>query len=79
VRVWRDARGELAIEAAFALYQDKRLPRATRVQHGSRANGVMYHLRDGDEQCRRDAAFATAVAGTSTVNDWLYGHAAEAG
>jgi len=49
------------------------------VQHGSRANGVMYHLRDGDEQCRRDAAFATAVAGTSTVNDWLYGHAAEAG
>ncbi|MBF6559301.1 MAG: FAD-dependent monooxygenase [Candidatus Binataceae bacterium] len=74
----RAGRGELSIEAALTLYQDQRLPRATRVQNGSRANGVMYHLRDGEEQRRRDAAFATAVAGTSTANNWLYGHDAEA-
>jgi salicylate hydroxylase len=70
--------GELRIDAALGLYQEKRRPRATRVQNGSRANGSIYHLRDGDEQRQRDAAFATAVAGTSTQNSWLYGHDAEA-
>ncbi len=70
--------GEISIEGALTRYQDKRLPRATRVQNGSRANGVRYHLRDGEEQRRRDAAFATAVAGTSTLNAWLFGHDAEA-
>ncbi len=70
--------GRSSIETALSMYQEKRLPRATRVQNGSRTNGDMYHLRDGDEQRRRDAAFATTVAGTSTFNAWLYGHDAEA-
>ncbi len=42
---------EHAVDSALRRYEDVRKPRATRCQEGSRRNGIMYHLRDGEEQC----------------------------
>jgi hypothetical protein len=42
-------------DAALRRYEQTRKPRASRYQEGSRRNGVMYHLADGEDQRNRDA------------------------
>ncbi|HJU29496.1 MAG TPA: FAD-dependent monooxygenase, partial [Candidatus Binataceae bacterium] len=67
-----------AVGAALRRYEETRRPRATRCQEGSRLNGVMYHLTDGEEQRRRDAGLAAVPTLPGARNAWLYGHDVEA-
>lgn len=65
--------------AALRRYELTRKPRASRCQEGSRSNGVMYHLADGEDQRNRDANLASSVTAPGVGrNAWLYGHDAEA-
>ncbi len=66
------------LDDALRRYEEIRKPRASRCQAGSRANGVMYHLPDGEEQQRRDSSLSTAVTAPLSQNSWLYGHDVEA-
>jgi salicylate hydroxylase len=65
-------------EAALQRYEQTRKPRASRCQEGSRRNGVMYHLADGEDQRNRDANLASAATAPLPQNTWLYGHDVEA-
>jgi salicylate hydroxylase len=67
-----------AIGAALQRYQEIRKPRALRCQAGSRANGVNYHLPDGEDQRRRDSSLASSATAPLPQNSWLYGHDVEA-
>lgn len=60
---------------ALRRYEEIRLPRTTRIQQESRANATTFHLSDGDEQRRRDAA-AQASSGADR-HEWLFGYDAE--
>jgi salicylate hydroxylase len=66
------------IGAALRRYEEIRRPRAARCQEGSRRNGVMYHLADGEGQRERDANLASATTAPLPQNAWLYGHDVEA-
>jgi salicylate hydroxylase len=72
------AADQSGVPAALVRYEGIRKARASRCQEGSRNNGVLYHLPDGEEQRRRDLAFAAAVNGLSSRSGWLYGHDVEA-
>ena len=50
-----------AASAALQRYEQTRKPRASRCQEGSRRNGIMYHLADGEDQRNRDANLASAT------------------
>jgi salicylate hydroxylase len=64
------------VQAALDRYEQTRKPRAARCQEGSRRNGVVFHLPDGEEQRSRDLALAS---GRSPLGgEWLYGHDVEA-
>jgi salicylate hydroxylase len=66
-------------DAALRRYEQTRKPRASRCQEGSRRNGVMYHLADGEDQRNRDANLASATTAPLPQNAaWLYGHDVEA-
>jgi salicylate hydroxylase len=66
-------------DAALRRYEQTRKPRASRCQEGSRRNGVMYHLADGEDQRNRDANLASATTVPLPQNRaWLYGHDVEA-
>ncbi len=67
-----------AVGAALARYEQTRKPRASRCQEGSRRNGIMYHLVDGEEQRKRDANLASSTTAPLPQNSWLYGHDVEA-
>jgi salicylate hydroxylase len=43
------------VDAALRRYEEIRQPRTLRCQEGSRQNGTIYHLADGEEQRKRDA------------------------
>ncbi len=64
--------------AALQRYEQTRKPRASRCQEGSRRNGVMYHLEDGEDQRKRDASLASSSTAPLPQNAWLYGHDVEA-
>lgn len=49
----------LPSETALKAYERTRRPRASQIQAASRANGVTFHLPDGEEQRVRDAAMKT--------------------
>ena len=66
------------VDAALRRYEDIRKPRASRCQEGSRRNGIMYHLPDGEEQRKRDANLASSATAPLPQNSWLYGHDVEA-
>ncbi len=70
------ARHDLA--PALRRYEETRKPRATRCQAGSRRNGQMYHLADGQQQQIRDANLSSAATIPLPQNVWLYGHDVEA-
>jgi salicylate hydroxylase len=66
------------LSAALRRYEETRRPRATRCQEGSRRNGEMYHLADGDQQQYRDANLGSVTTAPLPQNAWLYGHDVEA-
>ena len=68
------------VGAALRRYEQTRKPRSSLCQEGSRRNGIMYHLADGEDQQNRDAnlASATTVPLGLNANAWLYGHDVEA-
>jgi salicylate hydroxylase len=66
------------VGAALRHYEEIRRPRASRCQAGSRSNGVMYHLADGEEQRKRDSNLGAAATAPLPQNSWLYGHDVEA-
>jgi hypothetical protein len=43
-------------------------------QEGSRQNGTIYHLADGEEQRKRDAGITSASTQPSPEKVWLNGH-----
>ncbi len=67
------------IPAALRLYQQLRLPRASRLQDMSAINKSRFHLPDGRSQRERDAEMARGATDWSfAAIAWLYEHDAEA-
>ena len=55
-------------------YEALRKPRATQLQEMSAANRVRFHLQDGPDQEKRDAAIANRDDRSIANIGWLYGH-----
>jgi salicylate hydroxylase len=70
--------GACQLPPALRRYEETRKPRATQCQEGSRRNGEMYHLMDGEEQQLRDMNVGSATTAPLPQNVWLYGHDVEA-
>jgi salicylate hydroxylase len=66
------------VPGALARYEALRKPRATRLQEASAANRVRFHLHDGPEQQKRDAAMAQSGDRSIANIGWLYMHDAAA-
>jgi salicylate hydroxylase len=62
------------VPGALARYEELRKPRATRLQEASAANRKRFHLHDGPEQQKRDAAMATSGDRSIANIGWLYMH-----
>jgi salicylate hydroxylase len=63
------------VPAALKLYQERRLPRASRLQSMSQTNKARFHLADGPEQQQRDAHMARGATDWSfAAIAWLYEH-----
>jgi salicylate hydroxylase len=62
------------VPGALAHYEALRKPRATRLQEASAANRTRFHLADGPEQQKRDAAMATSGDRSIANIGWLYMH-----
>jgi salicylate hydroxylase len=60
--------------AALLRYEAVRLPRVSKLQAMSRANKTRFHMRDGAEQCARDAELARAGDRAPDALRWLYEH-----
>ena len=66
---------ERDIPTALRLYDQLRLPRASRLQAMSATNKTRFHLPDGLEQEQRDALMASGSTDWSMkAVEWLYGH-----
>jgi salicylate hydroxylase len=66
------------IPAALRLYEQLRLPRASRLQSMSETNKTRFHLSDGLAQQQRDAQMASGATDWSLAAiAWLYEHDAE--
>ena len=66
------------IPTALRLYEQIRLPRASRLQGMSATNKTRFHLPDGPAQRERDATMATGATDWSLAAvAWLYEHDAE--
>ncbi len=60
-------------------YEAIRKPRTTRTQLLGRRNGEIFHLADGPEQHDRDESLRSLQGAASHgLNEWLFGHDAEA-
>jgi salicylate hydroxylase len=67
------------VPAALHLYEQLRLPRASRLQAMSAINKTRFHLPDGKEQSERDAEMAGGETDFSRAAiSWLFEHDAEA-
>jgi salicylate hydroxylase len=62
------------VAGALRRYEVVRLPRVSKLQAMSRANKTRFHLRDGPEQCARDADLARAGDRAPDALRWLYEH-----
>jgi salicylate hydroxylase len=62
------------VARALRRYEVVRLPRVSRLQAMSRANKTRFHMRDGPEQCARDAEWARAGDRAPDALRWLYEH-----
>ena len=66
------------VSAALRLYEQLRLPRASRLQGMSENNKIRFHMSDGPAQRKRDAEMATGATDWSwAAIAWLYEHDAE--
>ena len=66
------------IPAALQLYEQLRLPRASRLQEMSATNKTRFHMPDGPAQRERDAEMARGVTDWSRAAiAWLFAHDAE--
>ena len=66
------------IPAALRLYEQLRLPRASRLQGMSEINKTRFHLPDGQAQAQRDAEMASGATDWSwAAIAWLYEHDAD--
>jgi salicylate hydroxylase len=66
------------VPAALRLYEQLRLPRASRLQGMSAINKTRFHLPDGKEQSERDAEMARGETDFSRAAiAWLFAHDAE--
>jgi len=65
------------IQEALAAYEALRRPRTAAIQLGARGNSVTFHLRDGDEQRKRDAEMAAWTGGLSPRRARLFSFDAE--
>ena len=69
------AGGPHAVEAALKEYETIRKPRVWDVQRASWRNATTYHLRDGEAQRERDAAWAASAArGPYSERGWLFAY-----
>jgi len=67
------------IPGALRLYEQLRLPRASRLQGMSETNKMRFHLPDGEAQRERDTQMAAGATDWSwAAIAWLYEHDAEA-
>ena len=66
------------VPSALRRYEELRKPRATRLQEASAANRTRFHLPDGLEQEKRDAAMANSGDRSLGNIAWLYEHDAGA-
>jgi len=65
----------LEVPEALRLYEELRLPRASKIQGLSAANKIRFHLPDGPEQQERDEQMASGATDWSVkAVAWLYGH-----
>ena len=62
------------VPCALQRYEALRKPRATRLQEASAANRIRFHLHDGPEQQKRDAAMANSGDRSIANIGWLYAH-----
>jgi salicylate hydroxylase len=62
------------VHGALMRYEQVRKPRATRLQEASAANRVRFHLPDGPEQQKRDAAITHSGDRSLDNIGWLYEH-----
>jgi len=62
------------VPAALRRYEEIRKPRATRLQEASANNRTRFHLQDGPEQQKRDAAMASSGDRSIANIGWLYAH-----
>jgi salicylate hydroxylase len=62
------------VASALRRYEQVRLPRVSKLQSMSRANKTRFHMRDGPEQCARDAEWARAGDRAPDALRWLYEH-----
>ncbi len=62
------------VPGALQRYEAVRKPRATRLQEASAANRKRFHLPDGPEQEKRDAALANTGDRSIANIAWLYQH-----
>jgi salicylate hydroxylase len=62
------------VAGALRRYEHVRLPRVSKLQAMSRANKARFHMRDGPEQCARDAEWARAGDRAPDALRWLYEH-----
>jgi salicylate hydroxylase len=62
------------VAGALRRYEAVRLPRVSKLQAMSRANKTRFHMRDGAEQCARDAELARAGDRAPDTLRWLYEH-----
>ena len=66
------------VSAALRLYEQLRLPRASRLQEMSATNKNRFHMADGSAQRERDAEMALGATDWSpTAIAWLFAHDAE--
>jgi salicylate hydroxylase len=66
------------VPAALRLYEQLRLPRASRLQGMSETNKTRFHMPDGPAQQDRDTQMASGATDWSfAAIAWLYEHDAE--
>lgn len=70
-----DAIGRANVSEALVRYEQRRLPRASRLQAMSRQNKTNFHLPDGPEQQDRDARMRSGTTDWAAGSvAWLYDH-----
>jgi salicylate hydroxylase len=62
------------VPEALRRYEAIRKPRATRLQEASANNRMRFHLPDGPDQQKRDAAMALSGDRSIANIGWLYAH-----